>query len=236
MDISEIMRKAKLALVDSEGRVRISEFYLTAEADDEIQLCMPPEEIRVKSSTNFRTFNVIELGEIKIPKGEQLTAISWRGTLPGAGVLLYSSIKKAAWDKPDELIKTINRWREKGTKLKLLITQTPVNLDVFIKSFDYTAKGGLGDYTYDINFIAAKPLLVRTVSEADAARQNQQSGFDLLTRNAMKSKTGLYMSYLDTAWTVTQLLRGNGGDWQQLLEDNGISTPDVLDIGSVILN
>ena len=234
MDIVyEVMHAAKIALVDSEGRVRISEFYLTADGE-EIQLCMPPEEIRVKSSTNFRTFNVVESGEIKIPKGEQLTAISWRGTLPGAGVLLYSSIKKAAWDKPVELIKIINRWRERGTKLKLLITQTPVNLDVFVKSFDYTAKGGLGDYTYDINFVAAKPLLVRTVTEADA--QRQQTGFELLTRATLKPRTGLYMTYLDTAWTVAQLLRGNGGDWQQLLDDNGISTPDAIDIGDVILN
>ena len=234
MDIVyEVMHAAKIALVDSEGRVRISEFYLTADGE-EIQLCMPPEEIRVKSSTNFRTFNVVESGEIKIPKGEQLTAISWRGTLPGAGVLLYSSIKKAAWDKPVELIKIINRWRERGTKLKLLITQTPVNLDVYVKSFDYTAKGGLGDYTYDINFVAAKPLLVRTVTEADA--QRQQTGFELLTRATLKPRTGLYMTYLDTAWTVAQLLRGNGGDWQQLLDDNGISTPDAIDIGDVILN
>ena len=236
MDIVyEIMREAKLALVDSEGRVRISEFYLTADGE-EIQLCMPPEEIRVKSSANFRTFNVVEIGEIKIPKGEQLTAISWRGTLPGAGVLLYSSIKKAAWDRPNELIKIINRWREKGTKLKLLITQTPVNLDVYVKNFDYTAKGGLGDYSYDISFVAAKPLLVQTVAESDAARQRQQTGFELLPRATLKPRTGLHMTYLDTAWTVAQLLRGNGGDWEKLLDDNGISSPDAIDIGDVILN
>ncbi|MBR1645789.1 MAG: hypothetical protein IJ685_03315 [Selenomonadaceae bacterium] len=111
-----------------------------------LKFCMPPEEIRVRSSASFRSYNVIEAGEIKLPKGEQLTDISWRGTLPGAGMLMYPFVKHAAWDRPDELIKIIQRWRERGTKLKLLITQTPVNLDVYIKNFGFTAKGGMGDY------------------------------------------------------------------------------------------
>ena len=59
---------------------------------------------------------------------------------------MYPFVKHAAWDRPDELIKIIQRWRERGTKLKLLITQTPVNLDVYIKNFGFTAKGGMGDY------------------------------------------------------------------------------------------
>ena len=230
MDASEIVRQVKLGLIDSEGRVRVSEFYLTADDGEEIEFCMPPEEIRVRSSASFRSYNIIETGEIKLPKGEQLTDISWRGTLPGAGMLMYPFVKHAAWDRPDELIKIIQRWRERGTKLKLLITQTPVNLDVYIKNFGFTAKGGMGDYSYDIDLIAAKPLQVRTVAESDAARARENDNlFNLLTRTAMKSRTGIYVGQLNTAWTVAQVLTGNGGNWQALLDQNGIGTPDLLD-------
>ncbi|MBR2520476.1 MAG: hypothetical protein IKE46_11955 [Selenomonadaceae bacterium] len=237
MDASEIIRKVKLGLIDSEGRVRVSEFYLTADDGEEIELCMPPEEIRVRSSASFRSYNVIEMGEIKFPKGEQLTNISWRGTLPGAGILLYPFVKHEAWDRPNEIIKVIRRWRERGTKLKLLITQTPVNLDVYIKGFDFTAKGGMGDYTYDIDLIAAKPLQVMTVAESDAARARESdNSFNLLTRAAMKSRTGILVGQLNTAWTVAQVLTGNGGNWQALLDQNGINTPDLLDLTTWIMN
>lgn len=230
MDVSEIVRQVKLGLIDSEGRVKVSEFYLTADDGEEIQLCMPPEEIRVKSSATFRTYNVIEAGEIKLPKGEQLTDISWRGTLPGAGILMYPFVKHEAWDRPDEIIKVIQRWRERGTKLKLLITQTPVNLDVYIKNFGFTAKGGMGNYSYDIELIAAKPLQVRTVAESDAARARERdNSFNLLTRTAMKSRTGILVGQLNTAWTVAQILTGNGGNWQNVLSRNGISDVDGID-------
>lgn len=236
MEISDIMRKIKLGLIDSEGTVTVSEFYLRDDDGEEIQLCMPPEEVRVKSTANFRSFNVVELGEIKIPKGEQLTGISWRGILPGAGILLYPFVQHAAWDRPDELIKIFQRWREKGKKLKLLITQTPVNLDVYVKNFDYTAKGGAGDYSYDIDLIAAKTLRVQTVQEADATREREQSNAFNLTRAALKPKIGMYIGYMNTAWSVAQMLRGNGGSWQNLLGQNGIASPDLLNSTTWINN
>ena len=236
MEVSEIVRNIKLGLVDSEGRTSISEFQFTDEDGEQLKLCMTPEEIRVKSNASFRSYNVVELGEIKIPKGEQLTNISWRGILPGAGMLLYPFIFHENWDRPLDLIKTFQRWREKGKRLKLLITQTPINLDVYIKSFDYTAKGGAGDYRYDIDLIAAKPLKVRTVTESDAQRAQNNNSFDLLTRAAMKRKVGMYIGTLNTIWTVAQILRGNGGDWQSLLSQNGINSPDLLDPTTWIYN
>lgn len=234
MEIGDILRKTKLGLIDGEGRVTVSEFSLKSD-DEKVIISMPPEEVRVKATSSFRTFNIVEKGEIKLPKGEQLTAISWRGILPGAGMLLYPIAFKEEWDRPKNIIDTINRWRTKGTKLKLLITQTPINLDVYVKSFDYTAKGGAGDYNYDIDLIAAKELKVLTAAEADAQRSEQENSFDLLARTALKPKIGMYISYLDTAWTAAQCLRGNG-DRMTLLSDNGLVSPDVADIGTFIFN
>ena len=89
-----VVTKIKQAIVDMEGKVSVSEFYLTnSDTGEEVNFCMPPEELRVKTSGLFRTFNVIESGEIKLPKGEQLKDISWHGLLPGAGMLMYPFIK-----------------------------------------------------------------------------------------------------------------------------------------------
>ena len=35
----------------------------------------------------FRSFNAIEKGEVKIPKGEELAGVSWNGILPGENSL-----------------------------------------------------------------------------------------------------------------------------------------------------
>lgn len=236
MDISEIISLARGFLDNGENSVTISEFFLRDDDGEEVQLSMPPEEIHVKTSATFRSFSVVEAGEIKIPKGEQLTAVSWRGTLPGAGILAYPFVVRDAWSPPVEVIKIINRWREGGKKLKLLITQTPVNLDVYIKAFDYSAKGGQGDYTYNISFVAAKPLQVRTVAEADAQTSRRENEFGLLPRNVMEPPEGKLMGYLDTAFTAAEFLTGNGGNWRSLLQKNGIVSPDYLEVATWIIH
>ena len=147
LELSGLARAAKLGLIDSEGRVERAEFYLTnLETEEEIQLCQIPESVRVKTTASFRSYNIVERGEIKLPKGEQLTQISWQGILPGAGVLLYPGITHAAWDNPEEIIRDLERWKSDGDKIKLLVTETPINLEVYVKDFGWEASGGMGNY------------------------------------------------------------------------------------------
>ena len=239
LQLSGLVSGIKKTLVEIEGKVTRSEFYLTNIATNEmIQLCMTPQEVKARTEANFRTFNIIERGEVKLPKGEQLTQISWQGILPGARILLYPFVTHAAWEQPIEIIKALKRWREEGAKLKLLITQTPINLDVFIKSFDYTASGGQGNYEYNIDFIAAKELKILTVAEADEARAKaKENSIDELNRRAaMKSKLGMKVGKINNLWTIAQILTGNGGNWEKVLEQNPqITDPTSLDPNDMII-
>jgi len=233
LPLAGLARAAKLGLIDSEGRVIRSEFYLTnLEAEEEIQLCQIPEAVKVKTGASFRSYNIVERGEIKIPKGERLTQVSWQGIFPGAGVLLYPGITHAAWDKPDEIIKDLDRWKHDGDKIKLLVTETPINLEVYIRDFEWEASGGMGNFKYSIDLIAAKDLEVMTVAEADAKRAEQT---ELKSRPRQKSKIGEYISTIDDIWAVCRILTGNGSlaDVERLLGVNGHSI-DTLDIPVII--
>lgn len=223
LPLAGLARAAKLGLIDSEGRVIRSEFYLTnLETEEEIQLCQIPEAVKVKTGASFRSYNIVERGEIKIPKGERLTQVSWQGIFPGAGVLLYPGITHAAWDKPDEIIKDLDRWKHDGDKIKLLVTETPINLEVYIRDFEWEASGGMGNFKYSIDLIAAKDLEVMTVAEADAKRAEQT---ELKSRPRQKSKLGEYISTVDDIWSAVKILTGNGGlaDVERVFGGNGLS-------------
>ena len=226
LKLSGLVGSIKKAVVGLEGRVTKSHFYLTNTTTGEmIQLCMTPEEFKVKTSANFRSYNVIEKGEVKIPKGERLTELSWSGILPGANILLYNFVFHSAWQSPRELVKDLERWRESGDKIRVLITQTPVNLDVYIKNFDTSYSGGQGNIKYELDMIAAKEMQVMTVEEADARKQEQQlqEQQELQRRAAKKAKTGCLINQINNIWDAAQILRGNGGDWQEIAERNGIT-------------
>ena len=206
LPLAGLARAAKLGLIDSEGRVTRSEFYLTnLETEEEIQLCMIPESVKVKTGASFRSYSIVERGEIKLPKGEQLTQISWQGIFPGAGILLYPGITHAAWDNPEEIVKDLERWKHDGDKIKLLVTETPINLEV-----------------YSIDLVAAKDLEVMTVAEADAKRAEQT---ELKSRPRMKSTIGQKISDVDDIWSAVKILTGNGGlaDVERVFGGNGLS-------------
>ena len=231
LPLAGIARSAKLGVIDAQGTVIRSEVYFTnSETEEEVHLAMAPEKVSIKTETAFRNYRIVEVGEVKIPKGEQLTQISWQGRLPGAGMLLYPFITHAAWEDPQEIIKVFRRWREEGAKLHLLITQTPVNLEVYLRSFDYEAAGGMGDYTYSIELIAAKELQVLTVEEADAKREReaQESRDELGRRAAMKSDAGVWIDSIDDVYAGVKILTGNGSlaDVERVLDASGISSPD----------
>lgn len=244
--VSEFVAAVRKSLIDFEGRVTRSEIYLTnVETSEEVHLCFTPEKIKVQSDVNFRTYNIVERGEISLPKGEKLDRISWSSILPGAQIMLYNFVTRSAWENPHEIIKVFKRWRTDGAKIKLLVTQTPLNLEVYLKSFDYEASGGMGDYKYSIDFIAAKDLKFETVEEADARREREkqeaQNALNERTRN--KSPVPAWLDKVDDIWSAIKILTGKGTlkDIERVLaaagysfildspfDENGEFTPVIL--------
>lgn len=230
LQLSSVFKTAKKAIIGLNGRVTRSAFYLTnLTTGESITLCMTPEEVKAQTESNFRTWNIIEKGQVSLPKGERLTRISWQGIFPGANILVHNFVLQSAWQAPTELVATIKRWRESGDKVRILITQTPINLDCYIKSFDYTASGGQGNIKYEIDLLAAKEMKVMTVEEADAARaQREQEKAQQLQERPKQNRTGEMVSGVDNAWELTQVLTGNGGDWERVSGEYGISNPEVI--------
>ena len=226
MDWSGLSREVKRGLINSAGRVTRSAVYLTnLVTGEEIEFAMTPEEVRIKTSAHFRSCEVVELGEIKFPKGESLMQIGWRGLLPGANILYAPYVTHGAWDNPQELAKDLERWKSDGDKLRLLITQTPLNLEVYIKNFDCTFAGGQGNIAYDLDLIAAVDLEVLTVAEADA-RRNEQA--QLKSRPRQKSQLGKQIQTVDEIYSAIKILTGNGSfaDVEKIFGKNGLTLDD----------
>lgn len=213
-----------------------ADVYITdLDTGDDMQLAYVPEQISASESAKFQSYNIIDKGEVKVPKGVELTKISWEGILPGEPMLGYAFIKESAWEEPDIIIKRWNKWKNKGTKLNLMITQTSINLPVYLQSFSPKPKGGMGNVEYSISFIQVKDLLIKTVSEVDAEKTAEQE--ELKERQKMKTPTSVILKTATNLWTVAQQFTGNGGNWQNILAYNAgrIMSADNLKTGMEIM-
>lgn len=197
-----------------------ADVYITdLDTGDDMQLAYVPEQISASEAAKFQSYSIIEKGEVKVPKGVELTKISWDGILPGEAMLAYAFIKQAAWEEPDTVIKRWNKWKTKGTKLNLLITQTSVNLHVYLQSFTPKPKGGLGNVEYSISFVQAEDMLIKTVAEVDAEKAAEEAE-ELNERQAMKKPQSTVLKTAANLWTVAQQFTGNGANWQNVLAYN----------------
>lgn len=211
-------------LTGTQNAFTIAEVNITEiKTNQRLVLSWTPERISVKKSGRFQSYNIIEKGEVKLPRGDNLAEVSWSSLFPGEKKKRYGFLKTNYWKEPKEAVETLDTWRRNGAKLKLMITQTGVNMDVYIKEFSYDFSGGMGDAEYNITFIKAEDMLIKTVKEED--------GKDPLnTRPEPPKQTMTTVQANDCLWSIAEAKLGDGSRWEELYELNKdkISDPDLI--------
>ena len=215
------------------------EIYLTDIASgDIIRFPMLPEEITVQTGAIFQSYSILGIGEIKLPAGEELTGFSWEGTLPGK--IKQNEQYVNEWRDPLEIQQIWSGYRQKGNKLRLLVTETPINHDVYLDKYTAKYSGGHGDYDYTIEFLWAKSLKVYVSgASADATGtantvQNSPQGQERPEPPPAETYTVVKG---DTLWAIAQKLLGAGSRYPEIHEANKAvigSDPNLILPGQVL--
>lgn len=176
-----------------------------------------PEEVKVTYATKYQSYSIISLGDVKIPRGTEVDTITWNGTFYGKSRKNLKFLKK--WVSPKTCISTLKQWRNKGTVLRLLITGSPVNLDVTIAKIDYKLTGGLGDITYTITFNAYKELKIYTTAEREITAYEKKTT-TRVTPEKETSNSNYTIKYGDNLWTLAREKLGDGTRWKEIYDAN----------------
>ncbi len=208
------------------------DLYMTEkETGSKIALALLPDSVKAKVSANVISYNFISVGEVKIPSGQKLRTFSWNGVFPGKQTAKMPFVRAQHWQHPKNLINTIERWRKRGTRIMLLLTETPLHCEVFLSSFEYSYKGGAGDVSYSIAFTESKPVTVYTVAEAGRESAKTDNNIDSSSRPASQKsvtesatnsvQTQTYStSFGDNVWKIAQEKLGDGSRYQEILDVN----------------
>ena len=199
------------------------DFYLTAPNGSRLHFPINPERITCQTGNRILTFDVIELGEISLPRGRMPTRFSFEGFFPGESRRNDPMVK--SWRSPKELAGILSLWRNEGTKLRLLVTETPINHDVYFDgddSFEHEWRGGHGDCYYSIRLVEARDLLILAEGEA-AAKQQGQQGTAVKTappRPSPPAPKTYTVKPGDTLWAIAKKTLGDGGRWREIYNKN----------------
>lgn len=214
--------------------------YITELGTGERLPLLAPESVKFKAEGKFITYNIIGAGEVKIPDGERLTKFSWKGRLPGKSMRNTSMVRGIKWRSPEEIQRLWNDWKAKGKKLRLLVTGTMINHDVYLDSYTVDSSK-LDTVEYNITFSVAKDIIVQTTDELNITNTKDKNE-DATTKprvsssqsaEAAKKKTYTVV-YGDCLWNIAKKFLGNGSRWQEIYNLNKSvigSNPNVLRVG-----
>jgi len=135
---------------------------------------MLPESIRVMTGAIFADYVILKTGTIRVPSGRDLTGFSWSGILPGE--LRQDHPYVNDWVDPKQLQILWSIYQRDGTKLRLMITETPINHDVYIDAYDMTYRYAMGDYAYNLTLIHAIDLKISIASGGSSVGAGASGG------------------------------------------------------------
>lgn len=177
-----------------------------------------PDSIDVRSSTRYETYSLIRGGEVKLPNGTEVETISWKAVFYGESKKTEVMIRQ--WEEPKSCVSKLKTWQQNGTPLRLLVTNTDINIDVTISDLKCTETGAFGNIEYDIDFNAYRAIKVYTTEEkgvTTAVTTPRPSNTKTETTAAAKTYT---IKSGDTLWAIAKRNYGNGAEYTKIYNAN----------------
>ncbi|WP_251501610.1 LysM peptidoglycan-binding domain-containing protein [Otoolea muris] len=179
-----------------------------------------PEKIQGKYGARYQTFDILSKGTVKVPKGTDAAEFSWDGVFFGKSKRREPIVKKNQWKEPEECVKILNRYLKNGTVLNLIVTETWINVDVTIASFQPRPVGAYGNIEYSITFAQKKTLRIYTTDELQIAAfvkktaEREDGGEGNASGGSYTVKSG------DTLWRIAAEKLGAGSKWPAIYDAN----------------
>ena len=188
--------------------------------DSPFYFSVMPEQIQVKSSARYQSFDTISKGTIKVPKGTDVEEVSWDGEFFGKPKRKESLVQTGHWMEPEDCIHILKRYMKKGTILNLIVSETWINMDVTISSLTASAYGAYGNIRYSITFSKVKPLKIYTTKESEVGKKKKVKS----RASGKKKDTAKGCVYTvksgDTLWGIATSKLGSGLDWKKIYSKN----------------
>lgn len=147
---------------------------------EKLQLPVNPESLSVSSPFGYSDIEVAQLGQVTIPGNRGLSEYTLSSFFPAdynASYCEYTNIPK-----PWNAVNVLEKWRDRKTPIRFVVTGTEINSEVSIREFDKEVEkaGSPGDIYYSItltDFVSATPkktVTTKTQTKSSTVRSSSK--------------------------------------------------------------
>ena len=209
------------------------EIYLGTD-DDKIRFPVVPSAIGVNRSNNIDTQSVLKLGEVPIFNGTSLKTIELTSFFPNQE---YSFCDYTGFMKPYEFSDKIQKWMYEGKPLRIIVTDSPTNMQCLIQQFDTVEQDGTRDLYFTLNLLEYRPIEVPNLSNSNQSNnsnsnvsnnnQNTSRPNNKTNTNSSNQQKSYKVVKGDSLWDIAQKHYGNGSLYPKIKEANKAKYPSL---------
>ena len=201
------------------------EIYLGTD-NDKIRFPVVPPSIGVNRNNNIDTESVIKFGEVPIFNGTSLKTIELTSFFPNQE---YSFCDYTGFMKPYEFSEKIQKWMYEGKPLRVIVTDSPTNMQCLIQQFDTVEQDGTRDLYFTLNLLEYRPIEVPNLSNSSSSSnsnntQNTSRPSEVNTNSNNQQKTHKVVKG-DTLYDIAKKYYGNGNLYTKIKEANKTKYP-----------
>ena len=204
------------------------EIYLGTDTD-KIRFPVVPSTIGVNRSNNIDTQSVLKLGEVPIFNGTALKTIELTSFFPNQE---YSFCDYTGFMKPYEFSDKIQKWMYEGKPLRIIVTDSPTNMQCLIQQFDTVEQDGTRDLYFTLNLLEYRPIEVPNLSNNNQSNNsNNSQNISRPSENNDSSNSNQQKTHKvvkgDSLWAIAQKYYGKGSLYPKIKEANKTKYPSL---------
>lgn len=203
------------------------EIYLGTD-NDKIRFPVVPPSVGVNRSNNIDAESVIKLGEVPIFNGTSLKTIEFTSFFPNQE---YNFCDYTGFMKPYEFSEKIQKWMYEGKPLRVIVTDSPTNMQCLIQQFDTVEQDGTRDLYFTLNLLEYRPIEVPNLSSSNTSSnsnnaQNTSRPSETNTNSNNQQKTHKVVRG-DTLYDIAKKYYGKGSLYPKIKEANKTKYPSL---------
>lgn len=204
------------------------QFILSCE-QEKVILPVTPKSYYVEDGQKNKVVSVEQLGEALIFGLPAAKRVSFEGFFPNPKHE-YPFVVGSDND-PAAMVTLLTKWKDARKPVRVIITDSPVNLMIGIKDFKWREKDGTRDVYYQLELIEFKdlntpPALNERQTEKDTGLK-KRPGPSVRTDGAKKIRTG--SDIVD----VAKRAYGEASKWRRIVKNNGLKDYAISNIGKL---
>lgn len=179
-------------------------------------LPITPRGYEMKTSQNNKTVDILDFGEAMLFGNARLKRLSFSGFFPHPKhnyPFVIGDIKA-----PIECVELFTKWKEIKKPIRVIITDSPVNLMMGLKEFNYREQEGTRDIYYQVSFIEYKEL--NTPMANNDKQTDDITGLKARTDEPVNPEN--WVDKADDILDASKKVYGDYSHWRNIVRSNNL--------------